>query len=86
MLVHKHTTKGIANCFYQFMTNLPEKGQLQTLRLHLILNCHCVSFNIQCSSFITLYFGSIGMDLVISETCYEGTILQRNFIEMVIFI
>ena len=35
-------------------------------------------------SFITLYLGSIGMDHVISESCYKGTILQRNDRKMTI--
>ena len=30
-------------------------------------------------TFITFCFGSIAMDPVISELCYKGTILQRNF-------
>ena len=29
-------------------------------------------------------FGSIGMDHVISELCYKGTILQRNYRKMTI--
>ena len=29
-----------------------------------------------------LYLGSIGMDHVISEPCYKGTILQRNYRKM----
>ena len=32
---------------------------------------------VQCSTFITLCLVSIGMDHVISEQCYKGTILQR---------
>ena len=31
-----------------------------------------------------LYLGSIGMDRVISELCYKGTILQRNYRKMTI--
>ena len=31
-----------------------------------------------------LYLGSIGMDCVISELCYKGTILQRNYRKMTI--
>ena len=38
----------------------------------------------QCSPFILLYLGSIGMDCVISELCYKGTILQSNDREMTI--
>ena len=34
---------------------------------------------IQRSPFISLYIGFIGMDQIIRESCYEGTILQRNF-------
>ena len=36
--------------------------------------------------FISNYaiFGSIEMDLVISEPCYKGTILQRNYRKMTI--
>ena len=36
----------------------------------------------QCSSFITLCLGSIGMGCVISELCYKVTILQRNYWKM----
>ena len=51
----------------------------------------------QCSPFKTLCLGSIGMDIVImlclgsigmdgviSELCYKGTILQRNYGKMTI--
>ena len=42
---------------------------------------HCwkshVTAHIQCSPFIMLYLGSIGMAPVISELCYKGPILQR---------
>ena len=31
------------------------------------------------SLFVRLCFGFIGMDHVISELCYKGTILQRNY-------
>ena len=31
-----------------------------------------------------LYLGSIGMDNVISEPCYKGTILQRDYRKMTI--
>ena len=31
-------------------------------------------FILQCSPFVTLYLGSIGMDCVISELCYKGII------------
>ena len=31
-----------------------------------------------------LGFGSIGMDCVISEPCYKGAILQRNYRKMTI--
>ena len=34
-----------------------------------------LSQHIQCSPFITLYLGSIGMDHVISVPCYKGSIL-----------
>ena len=37
---------------------------------------------VQCNCFITLCLGSIGMDHVISELCYKGTILQRNVMKM----
>ena len=39
---------------------------------------------IQYSPFIMLYLGSIGMDCAISEPCYKGTILQRNYRKMTI--
>ena len=32
---------------------------------------------VQCSPFITLYLGPLGMDCVISELCYKKTILQK---------
>ena len=64
------------------------------LRLHLskfhIVGNHMsrLSFhsykNIQCSFFITHCLGSIGMDCVITETCYKGTILQKNYRKMTI--
>ena len=34
---------------------------------------------VQCSPFMTLYLGSMGTDCVISESCYKGTIFQRNY-------
>ena len=34
---------------------------------------------IECSPFIMQCLGSIEMDCVISEPCYKGTILQRNY-------
>ena len=30
-------------------------------------------------SFIKLYLVSIGMDLIITELCYKGIILQKNY-------
>ena len=41
---------------------------------------------IQCSPFITLCLSSIGigMDCFICESCYKGTILQRNYRTMTI--
>ena len=39
---------------------------------------------IQYSPFIMLCLGSIGIDCVISESCYNGTILQRNYRKMTI--
>ena len=38
----------------------------------------------QCSPFIMLCFGSIEIDHVISELCYKGTILQKNYRKMTI--
>ena len=35
-------------------------------------------------SYIMLLSGSIGMDHVISKSCYKGTILQRNYKKMTI--
>ena len=35
-------------------------------------------------SLIMLYLGSIGINSVISELCYEVTILQRNYWKMTI--
>ena len=34
---------------------------------------------VQFSPIIRLYLGSIGMDCVLSKSCYKGTILQRNY-------
>ena len=33
---------------------------------------------------LTHYLGSIGMDCVIRELCYKGTLLQRNYRKMTI--
>ena len=38
--------------------------------------CNAVPFNIM------LCFGSIGMDRVIYESCFKGTVLQRNYKKM----
>ena len=43
-------------------------------------------YNIQYSPFLTLCMGSIGIDLVISESCYKGTILQMNYRKMTIIL
>ena len=37
---------------------------------------------VQCSPFILLYLGSIPMGHAISELCYKGTILERNYRKM----
>ena len=39
---------------------------------------------IQFSPFRTLWLGTIGMDRVISEPCYTGTILQQNYSKLTI--
>ena len=40
-----------------------------------------LSGTVQCSRFIkTQCLGSIGMDHVISESCYKGTILKGNIV------
>ena len=39
---------------------------------------------LQCSPFITLCLGSIGIECVISESYYKGTILQMNYRKMTI--
>ena len=39
---------------------------------------------IQLSPFITLSMGSMGMDHVISESCFRGTNLQWNYRKMTI--
>ena len=67
----KNTSQG-ENDFFSFKSRLSEKRD-----------------NIQCSPFIKLCFGSTGMDCiirdcVISESCYKGTILQRNYRKMTI--
>ena len=38
--------------------------------------------DIQCSPFIMISLGSIGIDSVIGELCYKGIILQRNYRKM----
>ena len=53
-----------------WLRNKKTKFSLRTLKLS-------PAFVIQC-------LGSIGMDCVISELCYVGTILQRNFRKMTI--
>ena len=40
---------------------------------------------VQSSPFITLYLVSKGMDHVISEPCYKGTIVLRNFRKTTIY-
>ena len=45
-----------------------------------LLFSHTVPFT--CSPFITLSLGPIGMGHVISELCYRGTVLQRNYRKM----
>ena len=39
-----------------------------------------VQAELQCSPFIMLCMGSMGMDCVIRESCYKGTISQRNYL------
>ena len=39
---------------------------------------------VQCSPFVTLCLGSIGMDHVLSKSCYKETILQRTYRKMTI--
>ena len=41
-------------------------------------------FTVQCSPFIVLCLGAIGMDRVISEQCYKWKILQSNYRKMTI--
>ena len=41
---------------------------------------------VQCSPFIMLYLGSIGMIPLISELCLKETILQRNYRKMTIHV
>ena len=47
-------------------------------------NFYFIFTYVQYSPFIMLYLGSIGMDRVISDPCYKGTILQRNYRKMTI--
>ena len=44
------------------------------------------NIHLQSSPFKTLCLGSIGMDCVISELCYSGTILQSNYLKSTILI
>ena len=37
------------------------------------------TFGVQCNPSVMLCLGSIGMDCVVSESCYRGTILQWNY-------
>ena len=66
------------------------RATLECFSVRVTLDCFSVrpsSFkkNIQCSPFITLCFGSIGMDHVISELCYyKGTIFQMSYGKMTI--
>ena len=39
--------------------------------------------DVKCCPFIMLYLGSIRRDHVLSELCYKGTILQRNYTRVV---
>ena len=60
-----------------------------------ILSCHSTIFllsigsslplDIQCSSFITICLGPIGMDHVLSELSYKVTILQRSYSKITIY-
>ena len=50
--------------------------------MSLQLNILSQGNHVQCSRFIMLYLGSIRMDPVISEPCYKGAILQRNYRNM----
>ena len=47
-------------------------------------NTDLLFIHVQCSPFKTLYLGFIGMDRVISGSCYKGIILQRNYKKMTI--
>ena len=48
------------------------------------LGLYGLNFSIQCSPLIRLQLGSIRMYRIISEPCYKGTILQRNYRKMTI--
>ena len=41
---------------------------------------------LQCSLFITLCFGPIEMDHIISDSCYKGTILRGKYRKMIILL
>ena len=40
---------------------------------------HWLKSYVECCPFIMLCFGSIGMDSVVSESCFKGTILERSY-------
>ena len=49
-----------------------------------IIPVHPYTSTVQYSLFLALSLRSIGMDFVISELCYKGTILQRIYRKMTI--
>ena len=56
---------------------------VESLKVSLCLKSVTVTI-LQYSPFIKLCLGFIGLDSVISESCYKGTILQRNYRKMTI--
>ena len=65
----------------------PKKPRLEVRHYYitfLFLEIPYVRKELQCSLFMMLYLVSIGMDRVISEASYKGTILQRNNRKMII--
>ena len=48
-----------------------------------VLNIVAILVIVQCCPFETLCLGSIGMDIAISQWCYKGTILQKNYRKLI---
>ena len=74
--VENSPTEPLRSCKYCF-----HQCAFVTIRIKKIQQMNS-QINIQYNPFITLFLGSIEMDLGISELHYKGTILQRNYRKM----